>query len=110
MLLGLLGYGYLETSSSYPKISGYRLRSGRPRMVNLEFCSTESLNIYLTYPGPLVYLNVAGQPIIVLNSHKVAADLLDRRASIYSDRPPNIVASDMLTGGLLVVFTRYGDV
>ena len=47
--------------------------------------------------------------MVILNSQKVAADLLDRRAGIYSDRPPNIVASDIMTGGLLVVFTRYND-
>ena len=37
--------------------------------------------------GPLVYLTVGGQGILVLNTHKVAADLLDRRGHIYSDRP-----------------------
>ena len=47
--------------------------------------------------------------MVILNSQKVAADLLDRRAGIYSDRPRNIVASDIMTGGLLVVFTRYND-
>jgi hypothetical protein len=60
--------------------------------------------------GDLVYINAAGQPMVILNSQKVAADLLDRRAGIYSDRPRNIVASDIMTGGLLVVFTRYNDV
>ncbi|KAF8910811.1 cytochrome P450 [Mucidula mucida] len=60
--------------------------------------------------GPLIYLNVAGQDIVVLNNHKVAADLLDRRAGIYSDRPQWIVASEILTGGLLVVFSRYNDI
>ncbi|THH19397.1 hypothetical protein EW146_g1752 [Bondarzewia mesenterica] len=60
--------------------------------------------------GDLIYLNVAGQPLVVIGSQKVAADLLDRRAAIYSDRPRNIVASDIMTGGLLVVFTRYNDV
>ncbi|KAF9021983.1 cytochrome P450 [Hymenopellis radicata] len=60
--------------------------------------------------GDLIYLNVAGQSILVLNSHKVTADLMDRRATIYSDRPRWIVASEILTGGLLVVFSRYGDV
>jgi hypothetical protein len=59
--------------------------------------------------GDIIYLNAAGQPMIILNSQKVAADLLDRRAGIYSDRPRNIVASDIMTGGLLVVFTRYND-
>lgn len=37
--------------------------------------------------GDLVYITVAGQGMLVMNSHKVAADLLDRRAAIYSDRP-----------------------
>ncbi|KAJ7108038.1 cytochrome P450 [Mycena crocata] len=60
--------------------------------------------------GPVVYLDIAGQPIVVLNTAKAAADLLDRRAAIYSDRPQNIVASELLAGGLLVVFSRYGDV
>ncbi|CAA7268211.1 unnamed protein product [Cyclocybe aegerita] len=60
--------------------------------------------------GPIMHLNLAGQPVVVLSSQKVAADLLDRKASIYSDRPNNIVASDLMTGGLLVVFTHYNDV
>ncbi|THU99253.1 cytochrome P450 [Dendrothele bispora CBS 962.96] len=59
--------------------------------------------------GPLVRLNLGGTNTIVLNTHKVAADILDKRASIYSDRPHFIVAGDMLTGGLLLVFSRYGD-
>jgi len=63
----------------------------------------------LTPSGNVIYLNAAGQPMVILNSQKVAADLLDRRAGIYSDRPRNIVASDIMTGGLLVVFTRYND-
>jgi hypothetical protein len=62
-----------------------------------------------TGSGDLIYLNVAGQPVVVLNSPKVAADLLDRRAAIYSDRPPLIVASEMC-GGLMIPFARYGDV
>jgi len=37
--------------------------------------------------GPLVYLKVGGRDILVLNTHQVAADLLDRRGHIYSDRP-----------------------
>ena len=30
---------------------------------------------------------VLGQTIVVLNSHKVARDLLEKRGTIYSDRP-----------------------
>lgn len=67
------------------------------------------VSLILNPSGNVIYLNAAGQPIVVLNSQKVAADLLDRRAGIYSDRPRNIVASDIMTGGLLVVFARYND-
>jgi hypothetical protein len=59
--------------------------------------------------GELIYLNAAGQPIIVLNSQRVAADLLDRRAAIYSDRPRYIVACDIMTGGLGFAFSPYGE-
>jgi len=38
-------------------------------------------------PGPLMYLTLGGQGILVINTHRVAADLLDRRGHIYSDRP-----------------------
>jgi hypothetical protein len=48
--------------------------------------------------------------MVVINSQKIAADLLDRRAAIYSDRPPLIVASEIMCGGLLFPFSRYGDV
>ncbi|KAF4565688.1 hypothetical protein EYR36_002266 [Pleurotus pulmonarius] len=60
--------------------------------------------------GPVVYLNIAGQNTIVLGTHKAAADLLDRRASIYSDRPRNIVAGELLTGGLVFAFAQHNDV
>jgi len=58
--------------------------------------------------GDVFYLSAAGQPIIVLNTQKVAADLLDRRAGIYSDRPRNIVAAQIMCGGLAMVFQNYG--
>ncbi|CAL1696588.1 unnamed protein product [Somion occarium] len=60
--------------------------------------------------GPLVYMSVAGQNMVVMNTHKVAADLLDRRAAVYSDRPRLVVASEILTGSLLIPFTGYTDV
>ncbi|KAI0254606.1 cytochrome P450 [Lactifluus subvellereus] len=60
--------------------------------------------------GDVFYLNAAGKPIIVLNTQKAAADLLDRRAGIYSDRPRNIVSAEILCGGLALGFQRYGPV
>ena len=56
-----------------------------------------------------MYLNALGQPIVVMNSLKVAAELLDKRANIYSDRPRLIVANEILSGGLFTAFLRYGE-
>ncbi|KAI0260782.1 cytochrome P450 [Gloeopeniophorella convolvens] len=58
--------------------------------------------------GDVVYLSALGRSIVILNSQKAAADLLGRRAKIYSDRPRFIVASEILTGGMEVSFLQYG--
>lgn len=63
---------------------------------------------YIT--GEIIYMTVAGQRLLIVNSQRVASDLLEKRASKNSDRPRNIVAAELLTGGLLFVFTRYNDV
>nr|F1SY62.1 RecName: Full=Cytochrome P450 monooxygenase 58 [Postia placenta Mad-698-R]BAK09406.1 cytochrome P450 [Postia placenta] len=60
--------------------------------------------------GPIFSLNFAGTPVVVLNSHEVVGDLLERKSTIYSDRPRFIMAGEILTGGMLIVFTGYGKV
>ncbi|KAG8854292.1 hypothetical protein FRB96_007697 [Tulasnella sp. 330] len=42
--------------------------------------------------GPLTYLNIAGRPVLILNTHEAAIDLLEKRSEIYSDRPPLVMA------------------
>ncbi|KAJ7609926.1 cytochrome P450 [Roridomyces roridus] len=37
--------------------------------------------------GDVMYLEVLGNPMIVLNTEQVAVDLLNKRSAIYSDRP-----------------------
>lgn len=54
-------------------------------------------------------MNALGQPILVFNSLKPAAELLDRRASIYSSRPRLIMAHEVLSGGFFTAFLPYGD-
>ncbi|KAJ7610296.1 cytochrome P450 [Mycena polygramma] len=60
--------------------------------------------------GDVFSLDLAGQPVVVLNTYKAAADLFDRRSTIYSDRPRLIMASEILTGGIFMVFARYGEI
>ena len=75
------------------------------RYLSSEFCP------YLSQspPGDVIYLNAAGQPFVIINSPKAGVALLDRRAAIYSDRPRNIVVSDIMCGDLLFAFSRYAD-
>lgn len=37
--------------------------------------------------GPILYVNIIGTPLIVLNSNEAVQDLLSKRAARYSDRP-----------------------
>ncbi|KAJ7841936.1 cytochrome P450 [Mycena olivaceomarginata] len=55
--------------------------------------------------GPIFQINIAGQNTIVLGNHEAAADLLDRRSRIYSDRPRNIVTR-ILTGDMVFAFAQ----
>ncbi|KAF7791631.1 hypothetical protein EIP86_002650 [Pleurotus ostreatoroseus] len=49
--------------------------------------------------GPIISLDMAGQPVVVVNSLKVATDLFDRRSAIYSSRPRLIMPVELFMGG-----------
>ncbi|KAG6915684.1 hypothetical protein DXG01_010412 [Tephrocybe rancida] len=57
--------------------------------------------------GDVMYLEVLGQPIVVLNSAEAAVDLLDRRSANYSDRP-RFVIMELMGWTRSLVFTGYG--
>ncbi|KAI0030137.1 cytochrome P450 [Vararia minispora EC-137] len=81
-----------------PGPTGYPLLGSALKLLDKEWLFQECKSYALA--GELVYLNVAGQPAVVLNSQRVAADLLDRHASTFSDRPRFIVANEVLCGGM----------
>lgn len=56
-----------------------------------------------------MHLSVAGQCIIVLNTLKAAADLLDRKAVVSSNRPRSITVA-IMTGGMMMPFLNPGHV
>ncbi|PPQ69731.1 hypothetical protein CVT24_001317 [Panaeolus cyanescens] len=47
----------------------------------------KTFSVWAKQYGDIIHLNMLGQPLIIINSRKVAADLLDKRSNIYSDRP-----------------------
>ncbi|KAG9035096.1 hypothetical protein FRB95_012115 [Tulasnella sp. JGI-2019a] len=48
--------------------------------------------------GPINYINLVGEPIVIVNTHEVALDLLEKRSAIYSGRPRFVMACEL--GGL----------
>jgi len=46
--------------------------------------------------GPITYVNVGGLPMIIVNSHRIAYDLLAKRGAIYSDRPRAVMVQDLV--------------
>ncbi|KAI0764993.1 cytochrome P450 [Fomes fomentarius] len=59
--------------------------------------------------GDIVYLHVFGQGLLFLNTYEVAIDLLERKGSIYSDKPALVMAGDLCGCKNMVAFTHYGD-
>ena len=56
-----------------------------------------------------MYLDGAGQPIVVCNSLKSSFELLERRSGNYSDRPRFIMAQEILNGGLFLSLMNRDD-
>ena len=59
--------------------------------------------------GEVMYLDGAGQPIVVCNSLKSAFELLERRSANYSDRPRFIMGHEIMSGGLSIVLMNLDD-
>ncbi|KAF5310685.1 hypothetical protein D9619_008116 [Psilocybe cf. subviscida] len=56
----------------------------------------------------IISLNMAGTPMIVLNSREVARDLLEKRSAIYSDRPRYVMLNELCGFGWDFNFQPYG--
>jgi hypothetical protein len=48
-----------------------------------------------TQVGDVVYVHVCGQGLVFLNSSEVAFDLLDKRGSVYSDKPYLVMTGEL---------------
>ncbi|KAI9445989.1 cytochrome P450 [Lactarius indigo] len=56
----------------------------------------------------VIHVDVMGSHIVILNSMKAANELLERRSSNYSDRPPLVVINDLFGMDYNIGLTRYG--
>ncbi|KAI0299925.1 cytochrome P450 [Russula brevipes] len=60
------------------------------------------------FDSDVIHADVMGSHIIILNSIKAAQELLEKRSSIYSDRPPMIVLRKLLGMDFNIGFMPYG--
>ncbi|KAJ3569349.1 hypothetical protein NP233_g5109 [Leucocoprinus birnbaumii] len=59
--------------------------------------------------GDICSVTVLGQPIVIINSARVATDLLDKKSAIYSDRPTLQMAGELVGWKNTLVLLPYGD-
>ncbi|KIK93483.1 hypothetical protein PAXRUDRAFT_145010 [Paxillus rubicundulus Ve08.2h10] len=58
--------------------------------------------------GDLVHSSAFGQDFIIINSAKVAHELLDQRSTVYSDRP-DVLTNKLFCAEFNLAFLPYGD-
>jgi cytochrome P450 len=59
--------------------------------------------------GDICSVTVLGQHLIIINSAKIAFDMLDKKSSIYSDRPTLQMGGELVGWKNTLVLLPYGD-
>ncbi|KAG1723174.1 cytochrome P450, partial [Suillus paluster] len=59
--------------------------------------------------GDISHIEVLGQHIIVVNSVKIAMDMLDKKSTMYSDRPVFPMAGELVGLKHILTLLPYGD-
>ncbi|KIK30866.1 hypothetical protein PISMIDRAFT_20892 [Pisolithus microcarpus 441] len=59
--------------------------------------------------GDMTHLEIFGQHIVVLNSAKTAVEMLDKKSSLYSDRPVFPMGGELVGWRDTLVLLPYGD-
>ncbi|KAK4466378.1 Fumitremorgin C synthase [Cladorrhinum samala] len=59
--------------------------------------------------GPILYLNMAGQSVVILSSSKAAHDLLAKQGAAFSDRPRLVVAAELALQGMHMLLRPYDE-
>ena len=59
--------------------------------------------------GSVFHFRIIGRQFIILNSLQCVLDLLEKKSSMYSDRPTFIMASELVGRKNSVLFSPYGE-
>ncbi|KAF9468084.1 cytochrome P450 [Collybia nuda] len=72
-------------------------------------------NAWLTYAnwsvtfGDIVYVEVFGSPLVILNSVKATTELFEKRSANYADRPPMVMVNELMGWEWNLGHMRYSD-
>ncbi|PWY93142.1 putative cytochrome P450 [Aspergillus sclerotioniger CBS 115572] len=59
--------------------------------------------------GPIIHVNMLGQPLIILSTSEVAHELLAKRGATFSDRPRLFLATELALKGLNILMMNYTE-
>ncbi|KAE9405244.1 cytochrome P450 [Gymnopus androsaceus JB14] len=63
---------------------------------------------YQKYNSDIVHVNIAGKPVIILNTLEAARELLERKSGIYSSRPQATMLNDLIGWSWAFSMMPYG--
>ena len=84
-----------DLSSTYlwRRFSSWSSTYGKPEFSNLAYSLTHTSSY--SNVGNIIYLNVFGRPIVVLNDFTHARELMEKQSASFSDRPRMIYINKM---------------
>ncbi|KAH9938481.1 cytochrome P450 [Fomitopsis serialis] len=109
LLAVLLAYRFVKTRRQAPFPPGPR---GWPIIGNVLDIPTEYQ--WKTFAqwgekwGDIMSVNVLGQRMVIINSARTAVEVLDRKSSIYSDRPHMVMIGEIVGWTRIVSLHNYG--
>ncbi|KAG8971532.1 hypothetical protein FRC05_011009 [Tulasnella sp. 425] len=59
--------------------------------------------------GPLTWLTIPGQNLLIINSFEAAKELLEKRALVFIDRPRFVMLRELLDLGNYLAFSAYNE-
>ncbi|KAI1137387.1 cytochrome P450 [Hypoxylon sp. FL0543] len=80
---------------------------GHFRSLPMENAHLKHMEYARKYNSDIIYFNVLGNHMVVLNTQRAANELLDKRGANYQDRP-RFVLFDVMGWGLTLTFLPYG--
>ncbi|PPQ74502.1 hypothetical protein CVT24_000114 [Panaeolus cyanescens] len=102
------GFGKSSKGLRYPPGPKPRFITGNAKDIPHERHWIGFANWTKKYGSGFIYFTVFRTKFLVINDYKVAFDLLDKRSTIYSDRPKSVMI-DLIGWGFNMTFFNYGE-